>query len=250
MALADCPTEIALKQGRVVRGPTRRSSSGKTARASPSFLIPPPCVMSTGAIVGVVNMTVDITERKIAEHAPRRARDAVVPRRQGRPLSAVSRTISTLRKSRFQRAIRPFTVCPMERPTLRAACGKWACIQMISSVWRNSETACSVTGDANMAPSIALSVPGPRCDGSRRVVSSRTALTSRPQRVVGVNIDITGRKRADEHQRVLVAELDHRVKNVLATVSAVAAHTLDTSSSMDDFVAALDGRIRSMATMQ
>ena len=69
-----------------------------------------------------------------------------------------------------------------------------------------------------------------------------------PQRVVGVNIDITGRKRADEHQRVLVAELDHRVKNVLATVSAVAAHTLDTSSSMDDFVAALDGRIRSMAT--
>jgi two-component sensor histidine kinase len=45
----------------------------------------------------------------------------------------------------------------------------------------------------------------------------------------------------------LVAELDHRVKNVLATVSAVAGHTLETSSSMHHFVAALDGRIRSMA---
>jgi PAS domain S-box-containing protein len=69
-----------------------------------------------------------------------------------------------------------------------------------------------------------------------------------PKRVVGVSIDITERKRAEEHQRVLVAELDHRVKNVLATVSAVAGHTLETSSSMDHFVAALDGRIRSMAT--
>ena len=40
----------------------------------------------------------------------------------------------------------------------------------------------------------------------------------------------------------------HRVKNVLATVNAVAAHTMDASSSMEHFVAALDGRIRSMAS--
>jgi PAS domain S-box-containing protein len=68
-----------------------------------------------------------------------------------------------------------------------------------------------------------------------------------PKRVLGVSIDITERKRAEAHQRVLVAELDHRVKNVLATVSAVAGHTLEASSSMSHFVAALDGRIRSMA---
>ena len=70
----------------------------------------------------------------------------------------------------------------------------------------------------------------------------------RPRRAVGVDIDVTERKRADDHQRMLIAELDHRVKNVLATVSAVAACTLDTSSTMEQFVAALDGRIRSMAT--
>ena len=64
---------------------------------------------------------------------------------------------------------------------------------------------------------------------------------------MGVNIDITERKRAEEYQRVLISELDHRVKNVLATVSAVAGQTLETSSSMSHFVAALDGRIRSMA---
>jgi PAS domain S-box-containing protein len=69
-----------------------------------------------------------------------------------------------------------------------------------------------------------------------------------PKRVLGVSIDVTARKRAEEHQRSLIAELDHRVKNVLATVSAVAAQTLETSRSMSDFVTALDGRIRSMAT--
>jgi two-component sensor histidine kinase len=60
--------------------------------------------------------------------------------------------------------------------------------------------------------------------------------------------DITARKRAEEQQRALHAELDHRVKNVLAAVSAIVAHTKDASSSMDDFVAALDSRIRSMAS--
>jgi two-component sensor histidine kinase/integral membrane sensor domain MASE1 len=51
-----------------------------------------------------------------------------------------------------------------------------------------------------------------------------------------------------ERLQLMVAELDHRVKNVLATVNAVAAHTLNASNSMDHFVAALDGRLRSMAS--
>jgi len=70
----------------------------------------------------------------------------------------------------------------------------------------------------------------------------------RPERVVGVNIDVTERKRAEECQRSLVAELDHRVKNALATVSSVVSQTAIGNGSVVNFVAALDGRIRSMAT--
>jgi two-component sensor histidine kinase len=55
-------------------------------------------------------------------------------------------------------------------------------------------------------------------------------------------------KDSNERLRLLLAELDHRVKNVLATVSAVAAQTKDTSRSMEEFVTALEGRIRSMAS--
>jgi PAS domain S-box-containing protein len=66
-------------------------------------------------------------------------------------------------------------------------------------------------------------------------------------RIKGLTRDITECKRAEERQRVLVAELDHRVKNVLATVSAVVSHTLEGRRSVASFAAALEGRIRSMA---
>jgi PAS domain S-box-containing protein len=91
-----------------------------------------------------------------------------------------------------------------------------------------------------------------RPGGELRWVETRCFLSfsggGHPHRVVGVSIDITERKRVEEQQRTLLAELDHRVKNALATVSAVVSHTRQGSSSVADFVAALDGRIRSMAT--
>jgi PAS domain S-box-containing protein len=73
-------------------------------------------------------------------------------------------------------------------------------------------------------------------------------VTGKPTRVLGNNLDITERKLAEERQRVLVAELDHRVKNALATVSSVVSQTAVRNGSVGNFVAALDGRIRSMAT--
>ena len=46
---------------------------------------------------------------------------------------------------------------------------------------------------------------------------------------------------------MLVAELDHRVKNVLARVGVVAMYTRQGSSTIDEYVQALDQRIQSMA---
>jgi PAS domain S-box-containing protein len=60
--------------------------------------------------------------------------------------------------------------------------------------------------------------------------------------------DITERKHAEERQRALLAELDHRVKNALATVSSVVSHTRQESRSVATFAEALSARIRSMAT--
>jgi len=66
-------------------------------------------------------------------------------------------------------------------------------------------------------------------------------------RLRGLTADITERKHAEERQDLLVAELDHRVKNVLTRVTVLAKQTRDGSRTMDQFVKALDGRIQSMA---
>jgi PAS domain S-box-containing protein len=66
-------------------------------------------------------------------------------------------------------------------------------------------------------------------------------------RIRGLTVDVTERMRADEHQRLLVAELDHRVKNVLARVGVVAMYTRQGSNTMDEFTQTLDQRIQSMA---
>jgi two-component sensor histidine kinase len=71
--------------------------------------------------------------------------------------------------------------------------------------------------------------------------------TGRLVRVKGLALDITERKHAEEHQRVLMAELDHRVKNILACVAAVAKNTLERSRPPKELVQALDQRIQSMA---
>jgi two-component sensor histidine kinase len=52
---------------------------------------------------------------------------------------------------------------------------------------------------------------------------------------------------AFEHQKLLVGELDHRVKNVLARVAAVVEFTRQGSSSVPDFARAITGRLHSMA---
>lgn len=59
--------------------------------------------------------------------------------------------------------------------------------------------------------------------------------------------DITERKRAEEHQTMLVAELNHRVKNILAVVQSVASQTVASSPSLSQFRTAFEGRVRAIS---
>jgi len=54
-----------------------------------------------------------------------------------------------------------------------------------------------------------------------------------------VSRDITERKRAEEHQRLLMAELDHRVRNTLAAVQSMARQTLGEGERVDAFLGRL-----------
>src|SRR5579884_323419 len=69
----------------------------------------------------------------------------------------------------------------------------------------------------------------------------------RPVAITGASRDLTERKAAEELQALLFNELNHRVKNTLATVQAITALTLKGANDLPAAREALDRRISSMA---
>ena len=69
----------------------------------------------------------------------------------------------------------------------------------------------------------------------------------RPVRGIGTIVDITGRKRAEQRQALLLAELNHRAKNLLALLQAIARQTATHAATPAAFVAAFEGRLRALA---
>jgi PAS domain S-box-containing protein len=64
---------------------------------------------------------------------------------------------------------------------------------------------------------------------------------------VKVTRDETERKRSDERQSLLMAELNHRVKNTLATVQSIATQTLRGSTDPRQFVENFKARIQALS---
>jgi two-component sensor histidine kinase len=59
--------------------------------------------------------------------------------------------------------------------------------------------------------------------------------------------DITAQVSAAEHQKLLLAELQHRVRNMLAVIRSIIRRTGDSSDSVEDFASHLEGRITALA---
>jgi len=90
-----------------------------------------------------------------------------------------------------------------------------------------------------------------RPGGEVRWIEGRSLITydraGRAERMTGIYIDVTERRKSEDHKSLLIAELDHRVKNVLACVAAIAQRTRECSRSPDEFLEELNSRINSLA---
>jgi PAS domain S-box-containing protein len=73
--------------------------------------------------------------------------------------------------------------------------------------------------------------------------AARSADHGGVRRMAGVSMDITARKQAEERQKLLLNELNHRVKNTLATVQSIAGQTLRTAASAASFQDAFEARL-------
>jgi PAS domain S-box-containing protein len=78
---------------------------------------------------------------------------------------------------------------------------------------------------------------GPLLDEKKVSVGSIVTLT-----------DITERKHAEEQQATIAAELNHRFKNMLSLVQSLAAQTVRSSETLENFNDAFSGRLQALAS--
>ena len=69
----------------------------------------------------------------------------------------------------------------------------------------------------------------------------------KPLVMMGVSIDITDSKQSADHTRLLLRELNHRVKNTLAMIQSVARQTIRQNPDPKDFIEAFSGRLRTIS---
>jgi two-component system CheB/CheR fusion protein len=65
--------------------------------------------------------------------------------------------------------------------------------------------------------------------------------------VIVTFVEVTKLVEGEVHQRILVEELNHRVRNMLTIVNAIATQTVNRSMSLTDFKASFLGRMQAMA---
>ncbi|PVM82957.1 sensor histidine kinase [Caulobacter endophyticus] len=63
-------------------------------------------------------------------------------------------------------------------------------------------------------------------------------------------IETTERVRAGQARNLMVAELQHRVRNILAVIRSIVSRTAETSETVEDLSAHLDGRLSALARTQ
>ena len=88
-------------------------------------------------------------------------------------------------------------------------------------------------------------------DGIKTYLSTKSPLRAKEGAVIGlvnISMDITARKKAEARRQLLMEELNHRVKNTLAIVQAMARQTLKAAPSDRNAWNTFESRLIAMAT--
>jgi PAS domain S-box-containing protein len=237
MAHNECPMAVALREGRILRGVEAVLERPDGSRVP---FTPYPTVFrdASGAIIGAINLLVDVTQRQHAEIESARLA-AIVSSSDD---AIISKTLDGTITSWNAGAARIFGYEPEEM------IGQ-SILRIIPPDLRHEE-----------AGIIAKIQRGERVDhfdtvrigkDGRRINISVTIspLRDRSGTIVGaskVARDITERKQNEELRQLLFAELNHRVKNMLATIQAIATQSLRRGTTPADFVPSFTGRVRAL----
>jgi PAS domain S-box-containing protein len=234
----ECPMAVTLRERRPVRGVEaiieRPDGTRVPFAPYPSLLKDP-----SGEVVGAINLLVDLSETKRAEIESSRLAAIVTSSDD----AIISKTVDGRIASWNAGATHIFG-CEAE--------------EMIGqSIKRIIPPELHPEEDEILArirhgervdhyETVRLTKNGRRVDVSLTV----SPLHDNRGQVVGASTiarDITERKQREELQRLLFYELNHRVKNMLAVIQAIATQSLQRATNPQHFVESFRGRIQSLA---
>jgi PAS domain S-box-containing protein len=211
-----CPMAVALKEDRPVRGEEAVAERPDGTRV-PFIPYPTPLHDAEGKLVGAINMLVDISDRKKAEEYAERlasivkySDDAIISKDTQGIIQTWNRGAERLFGYRPDEVIgKPVTILiPPDRqdeePGILEKIRRGEHIDHYETV--------RMRRDGSLID-ISLTV-SPLKDARGRVVGASK-----------IARDVSDRRRNEERRQMLVNELNHRVKNTLATVQSLAAQT-------------------------
>ena len=237
----ECPMAVTLKQGQPVRGveAIAERPDGTRVRFLP---YPTPLRDPSGQVTGAINLLVDITERHQAEFELARLASIVASSDD----AIISKTLDGQITSWNTAATRIFgyeaeemigqSITRLIPPELQEKEK-----QMLTRIKQGERI--------DHYETVRVAKDGRQVDVSLTISPLRDKLGN----LIGaskISRDITERKRADKLQRLLMDELNHRVKNTLAIVQAIANQTLRHAKNPANFVSGFSGRVQALARAQ
>jgi two-component system CheB/CheR fusion protein len=214
MAHDECPMAMAIRENRPITGleAIAERPDGSRVRFMP---FSKPLHDETGALIGAVNMLVDVTERQRTEERLaaiiESSEDAIISKSLDGVImtwnSGAERLFGYTAAEAIGRTVT--MLIPPERideePGILARVRRGERIDHYDTVRRRKD---------GSPIDISLTVSPIRDSDGTIIGASKIAR------------DITERKQAEQRQQLLVGEVKHRIKNLLATVQAIARQTL------------------------
>ena len=234
----ECPMAVALKERRPIRGAEAAAERPDGTRV-PFLAYPTPLWDESGALIGAVNTLIEITERRGAEVLGRRlasivesSEDAIVSKDLDGIIVSWNRGAERLFGYTAEEAIgNPITMLiPLDRPdeesAILARIRRGERVDHYDTVRRRK--------DGSLVE-ISLTVSPVRDAQGRIIGASKIAR------------DITERKRAQEQQRLLLREMNHRVKNLFTLAGGIVALSMRSARTVQELAEAVRARLGALS---
>ncbi|HTM76086.1 MAG TPA: PAS domain S-box protein, partial [Devosia sp.] len=238
MAHHECPMAIALRERRPIRD-VEAIAERPDGTLIPFLAFPTPIFGPDGALLGAVNMLVDITDRQSADETAQRyaaivesSDDAILAKDLDGTIITWNRGAEHLFGYTAAEAIgKPVAMLipadrPDEEPNILSRIRQGERIDHYETIRR-------------------------RKDGSLVEISLTVSpIRNRAGRVIGASKiahDITDRRRAEEQQHLLLREMDHRVKNLFTLASSLVTLSARSAVTSEEMAQAVSARLNALA---